>query len=195
MGHSPFFITHNIIGKVWKQLGLNYILCDPPAPAKSRPAIAKPINLWEQVPPKVRLKLQQQYKPAYSLWVYPEYYLDILDPNPSDRKNLILKILKALKWSQSEYSFWPLFILKEQKLVPDLEFFLFGLREIQPIYIFCFGPRCFNCLLPESSFEYGCFSYQQTKLLALPDFDQLLRPENQKLKDLVWKTLLEYSPR
>ncbi|SDN86050.1 hypothetical protein SAMN04488516_10953 [Desulfonauticus submarinus] len=197
MGYSPFSVNNSLEVNLYKQLGINFIFADPKIKKTDSKVIKQPPNstpLFFKLPSSVRTKLVQQYRPAYSLWIYFEYYQDLLDTRVNPRKELILKILKALSWGKQRISFWPLFRFKGREYIKDEALFNEGLKEIQPVYIFCFGQKCFNELLPEKKFSYTSFQYQDKMLITLPDFNDLL-PDNKKLKNLVWNTLLRFSPK
>ncbi|MDQ7031932.1 MAG: hypothetical protein Q9M37_04345 [Desulfonauticus sp.] len=199
MGYSPFLVDKSLQTKIYKQLGLNFVFkkfASPQSVPKSQvsPTLVKPVGSieWENIPVPIRQKLLQQYRPAYSLWLYYDYYNDLEDPELNPRKKLILKILKALNWGK-KISFWPLFRAKGSDYLPDMKFFYHALQEIRPVYIFCFGARCFKILLPDETFSYQHYNYKDRMLVALPDFNELL-PDNRELKKVVWQILQKYAP-
>lgn len=200
MGYSPFHLELDLKTKILRKLGLKWTF----APSKKthledtsekKPAQLTPSSFIKQLPTKARNKLLQQRRPSYSLWLYKEYFLDLVDKGKKERKELILKIIKHLKWPTATIAFWPLFWLLQEEFVCHFDFFEYGFNKIKPTYIFCFGEECFKKLFPQESFVYEkSIEYKDSLLITLPDFKELF-PDNRALKKVVWKTLNRYAPQ
>jgi hypothetical protein len=187
--------------RVLTQLGLKYFLADPepPKPKKtSSPSTPNDQNASFILPKNIKLKLSKLLRPAYTLWIYAGFTYDLSIEEVTDRKQLIRSIVHQvhdkLNWPQGSITFWPVFNFKNDNLAPDIQLFQYGLEQIKPIYIFCFGKDAFKTLFPDQDFEIKKFYYGSYLVQALPDFDQLL-PDNRELKNLVWQTLKKYTPQ
>lgn len=199
MGYSPFHLELDLKTKILRKLGLKWTFA--PSKKKQSPTISKdkstqltPSSFIKQLPATARNKLLRQRKPSYSLWLYKEYFLDLVDKGDQSRKELILKIMNHLKWPKGTIAFWPLFWLLQEEFLCHFDFFEYGFNKIKPTYIFCFGEECFKKLFPQESFAHNqAMEYKGSLVIALPDFKELL-PDNRELKKLVWNTLKTYAP-
>ncbi|MDK2922479.1 MAG: hypothetical protein PWR24_2036 [Desulfonauticus sp.] len=201
MGYSPFHLEDSLKTRILNRLGLKWFLKPKTTNslAVKKNTALTPLQILSSFPPELKQKLLAKRYLSYSLWIYKDYLLDLQTKTNNPRKILVKKIFNAahdqLNWPSKQITFWPLFYPLQGKYVCNLELFEFGLKKIQPTYIFCFGQECFKCLLPQEDFAYNqIFEYKKSLLIALPDFNDLL-PDNRELKKIVWEALKRYVPR
>ncbi|MFO7728567.1 MAG: hypothetical protein R6X11_09585 [Desulfonatronovibrio sp.] len=158
-------------------------IADPKTATSSKPAVNQGI-------PSPLLKYN---RPAYFLCSYHDFPLDIEEGFTNPRCDLISRIFASLQWNERTYTFWPLSVLKKEKVVPDAELFLKGIALIKPVYIILFGSMAFETVFKDREYTYGLHRYNEHQVIALPAFDSLM-PDNRLLKQLVWKVLKKYTP-
>lgn len=194
----------NLYQTVLKNSGVKYILgtgkvrpsetIRPPvsiAPPSRKTTPSEPVKAQkkELIPPEL-IKL---CRPAYSVWSYYKFPMDLNMGFTNPRRELISNIINSLKWNRQTYTFWPLSRIKDEKLNPDKELFFLGVKRIRPAYIFLFGVDAFKTIIAGSEYTYGSHEHKGQKIIVLPDLDSLM-PDNRILKNMVWNMLMKYSP-
>lgn len=154
----------------------------------------------KEVPRELSPDLSNLLRPAPILWTYFELQYDILGPGDPARQELIRNILSGLgkveRWPKGSSAFWPAHDLKDGKLVPDPELFWFGVRRINPLYIFCLGTGVLKALCPHQEFSLKPFCYGNSRFQPLPGpKDMLAGPEEerQENKNQAWKIFKKYT--
>jgi hypothetical protein len=150
-----------------------------------------------KLPESIRLKLIPFLRPAHFLWTYPQFALDLMHDDLTPRKKLVKDIVynlhTLLHWPKGSITYWPLLIPKGNRLLPDLELFIHGLKHINPLYILCFGETAFKVIFPDHTFCVGKFNYNNIIVQTFPDLDELL-PDNRELKNKVWGIIKKLTP-
>ncbi len=165
------------------------------APSPARPALHSS-SVQAAWPPELRDYFSRIRIPAFSLWTYWEFPVDLSPAPDRGRQALLKNMLKALHWPQGSSVFWPLSKLVNGSLVPDLELFAYGVQAISPVYVFCFGHRAGSLLLPHQDIT-ACRRFSSPHTTApiqiLPGLDEML-PDNKRTKSQAWKILRSYAP-
>ena len=168
------------------------------APVQTKSGTPGPLHPSTQAnwSPELREYFSRVRVPAFSLWTYWDFPMD-LSPSPDRARQALLKnMLKALHWPQGSSVFWPVSRIVDGELVPDPDLFAYGVQAIAPVYVFCFGKKACSLLLPGQEIT-TCkrFSSPLTSapVQVLPGLEEML-PDNKGPKSLAWKILKSYTP-
>ncbi len=149
-----------------------------------------------KLPPSLQTYFSRLTVPAFSLWTYWDLPVDLGDSPNTARQNLVKKMRLALAWPSGSSVFWPISRLEQGEVVADLDLFIFGVRTITPVYIFCFGKQGCSLLAPDkdpASLQRAASLHTSAMIQFLPSLNAML-PDNRELKNIAWKILKGYSP-
>lgn len=169
----------------------------PPARPEPKPSPPPGNGPHPDLPAPFTSLLDRTAIPSFTLWTYWEFGQDLLGPPNPDRQTLWRGMLKALHdrlgWPRGSIAFWPLSTIRDATLVPDMDLFLYGVKRIKPVYVFCFGRQAFKVLFPNREYAPGRYTRQQLSIQVLPGPEEML-PDNKAAKAAAWKTFQRYTP-
>lgn len=168
-------------------------------PPRTGPGIptAAPDVTQPELPPAYAAHLNRTTIPSFTLWTYWEFGEDLLGSPDPHRQALWRGMLKALHdrlgWPRGSIAFWPLTMIRDGNATPDLELFMYGVRRIKPVYLFCFGRKAFEVLLPNREYAAGRYTRDHLSIQVLPGPEEML-PDNKEAKGAAWKIFQRYTP-
>ena len=170
----------------------------PPAKqAPTAPPAAAPVVASSEIPAPFQALLNRTAIPSFTLWTYWEFGSDIQgEPDPG-RQRLWRDMLKALhdrlRWPRGSIAFWPMSTIRDGRIVADLDLFMYGVRRIMPVYVFCFGKQAFQSFFPGREYSVGRYTRGTLSIQVLPGPEEML-PDNKAVKGAAWKIFQRYTP-
>ena len=150
-----------------------------------------------EIPAPVQALLNRTAIPSFTLWTYWEFGPDIQGTPDPGRQRLWRDMLKALhdrlRWPKGSIAFWPISTLRDGRVEADLDLFMYGVRRIMPVYVFCFGKQGFQTLFPGREYSAGRFTRGPLSIQVLPGPEEML-PDNKSAKGAAWKIFQRYTP-
>ncbi len=146
---------------------------------------------WSSIWRRYRSKLKV---PSRTIWTYFELGQDMGDAPDDERRALFRRIMEALAWPPGSIGFWPVAFQCRGRLEPRRELFLRGMREAGAHTAVCFGPSAHGVLFDDQPFQLTTTTLGESTVIVLPGPKDMLGPDADKAKRIVWERLKAYRP-
>ena len=146
---------------------------------------------WSSIWRRYRSKLKV---PSRTIWTYLELGQDMGDTPLDERRQLFARIMKALAWPPGCIGFWPVAFQCRGRLEPRRELFLRGMREAGAHTAVCFGRAAHDILLDDRAYDHGTTTLGDATVIVLPGPEDMLGPDADQAKRIVWERLKAYKP-